>query len=290
MELLRQYGTQTTVYFPLLAFTGDLKTSATLASGDFKLIKDGGASANATNSVTDEGNGMYSLVITATEMQAAVICLICADQTATKDWKDTVMLIATYGNASAQHAFDLDSATVTLADDGITAAKIAAGAIGSSEIADGAITAAKIATDAIDADALAADAVTEIQNGLATAAALSTVAGYLDTEIAAILAAVDTEVAAILAAVDTEVGAIKAVTDTLTLTAIADAVLSRGVSNVEGSASFRSLAGAVAKLVNKVQIDGSTLRIKKTDDSTDFGTQTMTTDASSDPIVTLDTD
>lgn len=69
----------------------------------------------------------------------------------------------------------------------ITADGIAANAIGSSEIADGAITAAKIATNAIDADALAADAVAEIQSGLATAANLATVAGYLDTEVAAII-------------------------------------------------------------------------------------------------------
>jgi len=60
------------------------------------------------------------------------------------------------------------------------------GAVGS--VASGGITAASIATNAIDADALAADAVTEIQSGLATASALSTVAGYLDTEVAAILA------------------------------------------------------------------------------------------------------
>lgn len=39
-------------------------------------------------------------------------------------------------------------------------------------LADNAITAAKIATDAIDADALAASAVTEIQSGLATLAGL----------------------------------------------------------------------------------------------------------------------
>jgi hypothetical protein len=60
------------------------------------------------------------------------------------------------------------------------------GSVGS--VAAGGITAASIATDAIDADAIAADAVTEIQSGLATAASLATVAGYLDTEIAAILA------------------------------------------------------------------------------------------------------
>lgn len=46
------------------------------------------------------------------------------------------------------------------------------------------ITAAGIATDAIDSDAIAASAVTEIQSGLATAAALDTVDNFLDTEIA----------------------------------------------------------------------------------------------------------
>jgi hypothetical protein len=68
-------------------------------------------------------------------------------------------------------------------------------------LVDGAITAAKIATDAIDADAIKADAITEIQSGLATSSALATVAGYVDTEVAAILAAVDTEVASIIAAI-----------------------------------------------------------------------------------------
>ena len=82
-------------------------------------------------------------------------------------------------------------------------------------------------------------AVADVQSGLATAAALSLVAGYLDTEVAAILAAVDTEIAAIkaktdnlpsdpaddsdidaqLAAIagylDTEIAAIKAKTDNL---------------------------------------------------------------------------
>lgn len=62
----------------------------------------------------------------------------------------------------------------TFAAGAIDNAAIASNAIGAAEIADGAITAAKIATDAIDADALAADAVTEIQSGLATSSALTT--------------------------------------------------------------------------------------------------------------------
>lgn len=81
--------------------------------------------------------------------------------------------------------------SVNLEDNAISAAKIATGAITNAKFAAGAIDAAAIAANAIDASALAADAVTEIQGGLATAAALTTVAGYLDTEIAAILADTD---------------------------------------------------------------------------------------------------
>jgi hypothetical protein len=45
--------------------------------------------------------------------------------------------------------------------------------------------------DVIDAAAIAASAVTEIQNGLATAAALATLTGYVDTEVAAIKTVTD---------------------------------------------------------------------------------------------------
>jgi hypothetical protein len=69
-------------------------------------------------------------------------------------------------------------------------------------VATGGITAGSIAADAIGASELAADAITEIQSGLATAAALDVVDNFLDTEVAAILAAVDTEVAAIKAVTD----------------------------------------------------------------------------------------
>ena len=80
-------------------------------------------------------------------------------------------------------AIKSDTAAI-LADtgtDGVVVASINAGVI----------TAAAIATNAIDADAIAADAVTEIQVGLATAAALTTVDDFLDTEIAAIKAKTD---------------------------------------------------------------------------------------------------
>lgn len=146
-------------------------------------------------------------------------------------------------DAIADNAIDAGA----LAADCITAAKIATGAIDADAIADNAIdagaiaanaiTSAKIATDAIGSAQLAATAVTEIQSGLATASDLATVAGYLDTEIAAILAdtnelqtdwanggrldlildarASQTSVDTIDDFLDTEIAAIKAKTDNL---------------------------------------------------------------------------
>ena len=109
------------------------------------------------------------------------------------------------------------------------------GAIGAATLASDTITAAKIAADAIGASELAADAVAEIQSGLATAANLAIVAGYLDTEVAAIKAKTDNlpsdpadasdiatafgtvnaTLATIDARIDTEVPQIKQVTDKL---------------------------------------------------------------------------
>jgi hypothetical protein len=58
-----------------------------------------------------------------------------------------------------------------------------------------------LAGNAVTAAALAADAVAEIQSGLATQASVNTIDDFLDTEVAAILAAVDTEVGSLVTAV-----------------------------------------------------------------------------------------
>lgn len=79
----------------------------------------------------------------------------------------------------------------SIAASAITAAAIATDAIDADAIAANAIDAGAIAADAITAAKLAADVTTEIQSGLATAAALTTVDDFLDTEIAAIKAKTD---------------------------------------------------------------------------------------------------
>lgn len=108
---LYKYGVSDTIYFRLIAPDGvDFITTASFATGDIKIMKDGGAEANTTNLPTDEGQG-FSLVLTAAELQSKNVVLYIVDQTGTKIWLDTSLEIQTYGNASAQHAFDLDTAT-----------------------------------------------------------------------------------------------------------------------------------------------------------------------------------
>lgn len=68
-----------------------------------------------------------------------------------------------------------------------------------------------------------------------------------------------------------------------------DAIFTRALSAVEGAASSRSLAWAIAKLTNKVSLAAGTLSIKKTDDTTDLFTQAVATDAAQAPVISVDT-
>ena len=111
MSELRKYGALTTILFPLIDRDAvDFEsTPVTFVAADTQISKDEGAFANTGATPAHEGNGVYSLALTATEMEAARIMITCIDA-ATKTWEDQAIIIDTYGNASAQHAFDLDVA------------------------------------------------------------------------------------------------------------------------------------------------------------------------------------
>jgi len=116
---MRKYGVEATFNFPLTD-RGTLDFEATPVApttGDTKVIKNEGTAANTDNDPGTETFGVYSLVLTATEMQAARIIVTIVDS-ATKLWEDHAILITTYGHASAQHAFDLDTAVQTVATTG----------------------------------------------------------------------------------------------------------------------------------------------------------------------------
>ncbi len=103
MEILLPYQTAATIVFPLVDFgaTDYESTPVTFAAGDTQVMKDEGTFANATNTPAHEGNGFYSLALTATEMQAARIVVTLIDQTDPKAWEDQSVVIRTFGNASS---------------------------------------------------------------------------------------------------------------------------------------------------------------------------------------------
>lgn len=121
------------------------------------------------------------------------------------------------------------------------------GAITAASIATDAITAAKIAADAIGASELAADAVTEIQSGLATAAALATVQADTDDIQARLPAAL------VGGRIDASVGAVA--TDAITAAAIAaDAI---GSSELAASAVSEIAAAILTTPANLLATDAS---------------------------------
>ena len=138
-----------------------------------------------------------------------------------------------------------------------------------------------------------ATAIIAIQAGLGTTANQTTIAGYLDTEIAAIKAKTDQITFTDAGKIDATLQ-IAADIKAAAANRIADHVLRRGNANWEASAdgdalAFRSLGGAVSKLTNKLYPSGSNLLTTKSDDVTTLGTQAMTTDSGALPVTALDT-
>lgn len=102
MELVRRYGIESTIPFPLIdADDTDFEaTPVTFAAGDCKISKDYGEFANSTNAPTHLGQGIYTVVLTATEMAATAIILTIKDQNG-PEWEDQAILITTQpGNVS----------------------------------------------------------------------------------------------------------------------------------------------------------------------------------------------
>lgn len=67
---------------------------------------------------------------------------------------------------------------------------------------------------------------------------------------------------------------------------LADAILLRNVSNVEGSAGEHTLCTVVLAMLEH-SISGTTLTIKRTDGTTTHATKTLTTNASAEPITAI---
>ena len=76
---------------------GSFKSSPTIAAGDFKVDKDAGGLNNLGTLPTVSPAATVCVLITlsATEMNADVVTLVCIDQTSPKEWCDLVISIPT---------------------------------------------------------------------------------------------------------------------------------------------------------------------------------------------------
>lgn len=87
------------VYIALCDATNpvNFKSSPTIASGDFKVSKDGGALTNlaTTPAVEPSGSVLVKITLSATEMNADNVVVVGIDQTATKEWADFILSIPT---------------------------------------------------------------------------------------------------------------------------------------------------------------------------------------------------
>ena len=74
-----------------------LKSSPTIAAGDFKVSKDGGAFANLATlpSVAPAASVSVLVTLSATEMDADNVLITWIDQTASKEWADGSICINT---------------------------------------------------------------------------------------------------------------------------------------------------------------------------------------------------
>ncbi len=76
---------------------GSFKANPTIAAGDFKISKDGGAFANLNTlpSVTPAAGVAVELLLSATEMTADYVIIVAIDQTTQKEWADYAFSIVT---------------------------------------------------------------------------------------------------------------------------------------------------------------------------------------------------
>ena len=263
---LKQSTAVTVVVGPFVDSTDGFtsEVALTITQADARLSKNGAAFAQKgdATSLTHMELGHYSCPLSTTDTGTlGTLRLAVSEAGALPVWEDFLVVPANvwdsfFGADALQvHAIELSAAL-------ITAASIAADAI----------TDAKVASDVTIAS------VTGNVGGNVVGSVASVTAGVT-------VASLGTDA---LTAAAVSAGAANK---------MADHTLRRTYAGARASAfgdglNFRSLLGAMGKLVNKWSISGTTLTIFQEDDATSTapgGTQTLTPTAGADPITALDT-
>lgn len=132
------------------ANTKILKTTPTIAAGDFKVSKDGGATADLTTLPTNTpgASAMVKLTLSATEMTADNVTVICTDAVGA-EWCDLIINLQTAARQIDDLATptNITAGTITTVTTLTNLPAITAGWLTAAGIAADAITDAKVAAD-----------------------------------------------------------------------------------------------------------------------------------------------
>lgn len=303
------------------------KSNPTIAAGDFKVSTDGGALANLGTlpAVTPASSKMVKITLSTSEMNGDNVTVVGSDASGA-EWCDLVINIQT----SAQQIDDLStaSALATVAgyvDTEVAAIKAKTDNLPASPAATGDIPSASSIADAVwnrltsalttasSIGKLLVDNINATVGSRATQTSVDTVAGYVDTEVAAIKAKTDnlpsdpadasdiasafSSLSSQVTTVDTVVDAIQAKTDNLpadpaatsdipTAPEIADAVLDEPLTEPSGvfawgTATLRNVVswlGALSR--NKMTQTATTTTLRNDADDADLATSAVSDNGS----------
>lgn len=85
------------IYLEDYANPGNFKANPTIAAGDFKISKDDGEFGNLATlpTVSPAGSTRVKISLSADEMNADNVSILCIDQTSPKEWSDLSIEIPT---------------------------------------------------------------------------------------------------------------------------------------------------------------------------------------------------
>ena len=275
MVYFARYGVSWTLHGYQLVdrSTGQYRSSPALATGDFKVEKDGGAAANlATLPVVAPAAGSsISITFSAGEMQCQQLTLRMVDASGAQ-WNDDCIHVWTVGDSSAMLQSDPFAATMNLSPGAISQISSAVW------------------------EELRINHTTANSFGEGVSSVQGDVTGDLDGSVegdveGSVLGDVDGSVGSIssggIVAASFGTGAITSATITQdACQKIADEVLNRNLAG-GGSGNSRNVRNALRSLRNRIRINGGTLEIYQEDDATLAWTAVSTTTAGN-PITEID--
>jgi hypothetical protein len=292
------------------------ETGLTITQPDIRLKKNGGAWAqkNAAQTLSHEEAGWYEVTLDATDTNTLGILIVAVHESgALPVWKEYMVVPAMIYDSIVAGSDRLDTNVTHVGDTAQTAGDIIADTNDIQTRLPAALVSGRIdasvgamAANVMTAAAAAADLTTELQSGLATAAALDAVDNFVDTEITAIKTVVDaiqlktdnlpsdpadaSVVAGLIAAVDAKVDTIDNVVNSILVDTAEIGAAGAGLTALASQASVTTIDDLLDTEVAAIKTVVDAVKLKTDNLPADPATETtLATLATAANLATVDT-